>query len=204
MKPLRQFTLAIVFMALLLVQMPVFAVDYYQQQLKNEQMLKRQIEVQQRQRNLLKSLEGRRYRRQVGDKALNGITNMVSGPLELPKNVINLYNDPDGNIIFGTIGGVIKGSLDATARIMAGFGDLITAPLPTKRVVQPEYIWDDFDQSNTYGKVFRLVDNPKIETPILPAPQPTVVQTPIDDRTEQFSQETNRNLDTMFRKEMMK
>lgn len=197
MKPFRHFFSALVFMALLLAQTSAFALDYYQQQLQYQQQLKRQVELQ-------NHLNEQRYRRQVGDKALSGITNMVTGPLELPKNIINLYNEPDGNIIFGTIGGVIKGSLDATGRIMAGFGDLITAPLPTQKVVQPEYVWDDFDQANTYGKVFRLVDNPEIQVPAPVAPSPPTAQTPVDGQAAQYSQETNRNLDTMFRKEMMK
>jgi hypothetical protein len=67
----RQFTLAALFMVLLLAQMPVFAVDYYQQQLQNEQLLKRQLDLQ-------KKMEHDRYVRQVGDKALNGFTNVVT------------------------------------------------------------------------------------------------------------------------------
>jgi putative exosortase-associated protein (TIGR04073 family) len=201
-------------MTLLLAQTRAFAVDYYQQQLQNEQLLKRQLEVQQRQLELQKSLEHERYRRQVGDKALNGFTNMMTGWLEIPKNIINISNEAntpygpfrqsDGNIIYGVFGGLIKGSLDATGRIMTGFGDLITAPLPTKQVVHPKYVWDDFDQSNTYGQVFRLVDNPKIEPYVAPAPRPAVVQAPIDDQTGQYSRETNRKLDSLFRHEMMK
>ena len=42
----RQFTLAVLSMLLLFAQAPVFAQDYYQQQLQNEQLLKRQLELQ--------------------------------------------------------------------------------------------------------------------------------------------------------------
>ncbi len=208
----RQFTLAALFMVLLLAQMPVFAVDYYQQQLQNEQLLKRQLDLQ-------KKMEHDRYVRQVGDKALNGFTNVVTGPLEMPKSIINQINynysggnsysynntfDPDNNIVYGVIGGVISGALNATGRIMTGVTDLVTAPLPTKPIVQPRYVWDDFDKANSYGQVFRLVDNPKIEPYVAPAPRPVAAISPVDDQTEQYSQETNQNLDTLFRKEMMK
>jgi putative exosortase-associated protein (TIGR04073 family) len=197
MTSFRQFTLTTLFMVLLLAQLPVFAEDYYQQQLQNEQLLKRQLKLQ-------KKMEHDRYLRQVGQKALNGFTNMTTAPLEIPKNIINIANEPDSNVFYGVFGGIIRGSLDTAGRILNGANDLVTAPLPTKPVVDPYYVWDDFDKTNSYGQFYRLVDNPKIEPYIAPAPRPVAVLPPVEDRTEQYSQETNRNLDTMFQKEMMK
>jgi putative exosortase-associated protein (TIGR04073 family) len=197
MTSFRQFTLATLFMVLLLAQLPVFAEDYYQQQLQNEQLLKRQLKLQ-------KKMEHDRYLRQVGQKALNGFTNMTTAPLEIPKNIINIANEPDSNVFYGVFGGIIRGSLDTAGRILNGANDLVTAPLPTKPVVDPYYVWDDFDKTNSYGQFYRLVDNPRIEPYIAPAPRPVAVLPPVEDRTEQYSQETNRNLDTMFQKEMMK
>lgn len=212
MTPFRQITIVTLFLTLFLAQIPAFAVaDYYQQQLQNERLLERQQRQQQKQ------MENARYRSQVGDKALNGVTNIFTGPLELPKNIINQVNynydnsynynnnfDPDNNIVYGVIGGVISGALNATGRIMTGVTDLVTAPLPTKPIIQPRYVWDDFDKKNTYGQVFRLVDNPKIEPYVAPAPRPVAAISPVQDQTEQYSQQTNQNLDTMFRKEMQK
>jgi putative exosortase-associated protein (TIGR04073 family) len=180
-----------------LAQMPVFAEDYYQQQLQNEQLLKRQLELQ-------KKMEHERYRRQVGEKALNGFTNMTTAPLEIPKNIINIANEPDSNVFYGVFGGIIRGSLDTAGRILNGANDLVTAPLPTKPVVHPYYVWDDFDKTNSYGQFYRLVDNPKIEPYVAPAPRPVAVVAPVQDQTDQYYQDTNRNLDTMFRQEMMK
>jgi putative exosortase-associated protein (TIGR04073 family) len=193
----RQISLATLFMLLLLAQAPVFAVDYYQQQLQNEQLLKRQVALQ-------KKMERARYFRQVGDKALYGVTNIVSSPLEVPKNLINLYNDPDSNLMYSIVGGFLKGALDGAARIGNGFTDVVTAPIPTKPAVQPKYVWDDFDKTNTYGPILRLVDNPKIEPYVAPAPRPVAAVTPIDDQTEQYTEQTNQNLDTMFQQEMRK
>jgi putative exosortase-associated protein (TIGR04073 family) len=201
MTSIRSLSLISLSLALLMAQAPLFAADYYEQQQQNEQLLKRQVELQ-------KKMEHDRYVRQVGDKALLGATNLVSAPLEIPKNIVNVYNYPenfqDGNLIYGVVGGVIRGTFDAAGRIFTGAFDLVTAPLPTKPVIQPKYMWDDFDKTNSYGPIFRLVDNPKIEPYVAPAPQPVVQNEPIDDHVEEYSQQTNQNLDTMFKDKMMK
>lgn len=201
MTSIRQLSLVPLSMALFLAQLPAFAADYYEQQQQNEQLLKRQVELQ-------KKMEHDRYIRQVEDKAALGAANLVSSPLEIPKNIVNVYNYPenykDANLIYGVVGGVIKGTFDAAGRIFSGAFDLVTAPLPTKPVVQPKYIWDDFDKSNSYGQIFRLVDNPKIEPYVAPAPRPVVQNEPIDDHVEEYSQQTNQNLDTMFKDKMLK
>lgn len=212
---IKQLTLSALFAAMLMSAIPAYAVDdYYAQQLQYQKMLQRQNELREK-------MERDRYVRQVGDKALNGFTNMVSGPLEMPKSIINQvnynYNDtsgygnnrfnntdsnPDDNIVFGVIGGVISGAINATGRIMTGFTDLVTAPLPTKPIIQPRYVWDDFDKSNSYGKVFRLVDNPPIEPYVAPPPRPVVVQESVVE--PEYNQQTNQALDTYFQHEMRK
>lgn len=203
MTPTKIFLKTLLFLTLTLLLTPVFALDYYQQQVQNEQLLKRQLQKQQ---ELREEMESARYRRQVGEKALIGAANIVSSPLELPKNIINLTNEPDSNIFYGIFGGIIRGSIDIAGRVTNGLADVVTAPLPTKRVVEPRLVWDDFDRYDTYGPVFRLVDNPPIEPYVAPPPQPrpVAVSQPIDDQTNRYYQETNRNLDTMFQNEMRK
>ena len=90
----------------------------------------------------------------VGHKALNGFTNMTTAVLEIPKNIINTTNE--SNIFYGVVGGLSKGIINTLGRMTSGLTDFITAPIPTKQFVHPAYIWDDFDQDTTYGKVFRL------------------------------------------------
>jgi len=101
--------------------------------------------------------EPQSYGSQVGDKALNGFTNMTTAVLEIPKNIINTTND--SNIILGSVGGLAKGIVHTVGRMMTGLTDLVTAPLLTKPIVQPEYIWDDFDLDTTYGDNFRLKEH---------------------------------------------
>lgn len=94
------------------------------------------------------------YGDKVGDKALRGFVNLTTSTLEIPKNIINTTNQ--SNIAYGFVGGTAKGILNTVGRMMVGLTDLITAPLPTKRFVHPNYVWDDFDADTTYGEVLRL------------------------------------------------
>lgn len=94
------------------------------------------------------------YEKKVGDKALNGFTNLSTAVLEIPKNIINTTNDT--NIIFGLTGGLLKGVINAVGRSATGLTDLITFALPTKPISNPKYIWDDFDVDTNYDDTFRL------------------------------------------------
>lgn len=195
----------------LLVFTPVIWADYAQQQLQNEQLLKHEIERQ-------KNFRQQQYKRQVEKKAINGFANITTGFLEVPKNMINLINDDDNsniygpmgssgnsNIVYGIVGGGIKGIIDAVGRMTVGTFDLLTAPLPTKQVVYPKYVWDDFDKSNTYDKVFRLDESYKTAAPII---QPVAIVKPrlpvIEDADQYSREEANRRLDTIFENEMRK
>lgn len=90
----------------------------------------------------------------AGSKALNGFANITTSVLEIPKSIINESNQ--SNVIWGFFGGAIKGIIQTTGRIGVGLADLITFPLPTKPIVHPAYVWDDFDVDTSYGEVFRL------------------------------------------------
>lgn len=149
----------------------------------------------------------RSYGGKVGHKALNAFANLTTGVLEIPKNIINTTNK--SNIIYGAVGGLFKGMVHTAGRIGVGITDLITIPLPTKPIAQPAYIWDDFDVDTTYGPVFRLDESREtapavVQAPVVSAPVAVAPKTPAVDRSQQYQQETNRKLDTLFKKEMMK
>jgi len=99
------------------------------------------------------------YGRKVGAKALAGISNIGTGFLELPKNIINETND--SNIIFGLTLGTISGLFHATGRLGAGIADLVTSPIPTTPITTPNHVWKDFDVTTTYGDGLRFKDRPK-------------------------------------------
>ncbi len=97
------------------------------------------------------------YEDQMADKALNGITNIGTAVLEMPKNTINTVNDNE--LVLGLIGGAIKGTLHTAGRMAAGVLDLVTFWLPTEPILQPSNIWENFDEETTYGKSLRLQKN---------------------------------------------
>ena len=94
------------------------------------------------------------YGEKVGDKAMNGATNIATAFLEIPKNIINTTNE--SNVAYGIIGGTAKGIIHMSGRMIMGLADLITAPIPTKPVTEPAYVWDDFDEDTSYNDLFRL------------------------------------------------
>lgn len=94
------------------------------------------------------------YGSKIGQKALNGFANMTTAILEIPKNIINTTNQ--SNVALGTVGGLAKGILNTVGRIFTGLVDFTTFPLPTKPIVYPAYVWDDFDVDTTYGDVYRV------------------------------------------------
>ncbi len=150
------------------------------------------------------------YGEKVANKALNAFANMTTSPLELPKNIINTMNQ--SNFFYGVFGGFLKGLVNTLGRTGCGIADFITIPLPTKPIVYPVYIWDDFDADTGYGEVFRLdttkkTDQPVIKAPV-PRPVPTVVATPpkaqVVDRSSQYNQELNKNPDMLYNNKMQK
>jgi putative exosortase-associated protein (TIGR04073 family) len=151
------------------------------------------------------------YGRKIGKKALSGWTNLSLGWLEIPKNIINTTNQ--SNFFYGVFGGFLKGLVNTLGRMGVGIADLLTFPLPTKPIAYPLFIWDNFDVDTTYGEVFRLnktqkTGQPDAQAPVITQPVPTAAATPPKaagvDRSDQYNQDTNKKLDTIFKKEMQK
>jgi putative exosortase-associated protein (TIGR04073 family) len=199
MSKFRHFFVSLTYSGLLLSVTQVTLADYTQEQLQNERLLKHELALQKR-------FQQKQYQHQVEKKAISGITNIATGFLEVPKNMINLTNDEDSNIVYGVIGGGVKGVIDAVGRMTVGTFDLLTAPLITKPVVYPKNVWDDFDKSNVYDKIFRLDNSYKTA-------KPPIVQTvaivqprlPVIENANQYShEEANRRMDAIFENEMRK
>jgi putative exosortase-associated protein (TIGR04073 family) len=94
------------------------------------------------------------YASKIGYKALNGVANLATAVLEIPKSIINTTNE--SNIVYGVVGGVLKGVINTAGRVATGVTDIVTFPIPTKPIAQPAYIWGDFDVDTSYDDVFRL------------------------------------------------
>jgi len=159
--------------------------------------------------NTLQSQQPCSYGQKINEKALRMVSNFDSSLLEIPKNIINTTND--SNIIYGLTGGLAKGLINTIGRIGVSFADFISLPIPTKPVAYPLNVWDDFDKDTQYNDIFRLDNCPPsdevVATPDVPALQPNVVAVPprpLPDNVGGYNDHTNRKLDTLFKKQMMK
>lgn len=94
------------------------------------------------------------YGTQVGDKALNGITNLGTGWLEIPKSVVNTTRQT--NVLYGVIGGLGYGVFNTLGRMGTGLIDLVSAPFPTDPIVTPVRAWNNFDTKTSYGIQYHL------------------------------------------------
>jgi len=85
----------------------------------------------------------------VGRKLANGLANITTGVVEIPKNIIIVNNQ--SNFAYGFVGGTFKGLLNMAGRMGVGIIDLISAPIPTYPIVYPNYVWEDFYTDTVYG-----------------------------------------------------
>ena len=90
----------------------------------------------------------------VGRKLASGLGNLVTAPGEIPKNIIIVNNE--SNFAYGFVGGTLKGLLHMAGRMGVGVIDLLSAPIPTYPIVEPQYVWDDFYAETEYGPAFIL------------------------------------------------
>lgn len=88
------------------------------------------------------------YGSKFSDKATHGLANMVTGWVELPKNIIN--TSTEYTILGGVTLGVVRGAFEAATRTVVGVGELLTSPIPTGDYVTPGYVWERFSEDTRY------------------------------------------------------
>ena len=88
------------------------------------------------------------YVSQSGEKLLCGITNVFTGFVELPKNVILKSQQEDG--FYGVALGLGTGIAHSFFRTFVGLLDVVTFIIPTYPSVTPNYVWQDFSRETTY------------------------------------------------------
>ena len=86
---------------------------------------------------------------QSGEKLLNGVSNVATGFVEVPKNVI-LKSQQEG-IFYGATVGLVAGLMHSVGRTVLGVMDMVTFFIPTSSSVNPDYVWQDFSRETTYG-----------------------------------------------------
>ena len=91
------------------------------------------------------------YISQSGKKLLCGVTNVATGFVELPKNVmLKKQQEGEGNEFYGVAVGLVAGIMHSVGRTAIGFLDAVTFFIPTNPSVTPHYIWQDFSRETAY------------------------------------------------------
>ncbi len=88
------------------------------------------------------------YLDKVGGKLENGIANAVGGFVEIPRTVM-ITSRSDGPS-YGMTVGLLTGILHTLGRTVYGVVDMATFMIPTKPMIDPDYVWNDFDRMTTY------------------------------------------------------
>ncbi|MEY4210767.1 MAG: hypothetical protein RLZ92_1148 [Pseudomonadota bacterium] len=81
-------------------------------------------------------------------KASQGVVNIVTGFIEIPKNIVNISHDQ--NIFLGLSWGTLRGLIHAISRTVVGGAELISSPFATEELISPAYVWERFSEDSRY------------------------------------------------------
>ncbi len=95
------------------------------------------------------------YPARMGQKLGNGLANAVTGIGEIPKSIM-VTNHAHGPAYAASAGFMI-GLFNMLGRTLSGAGDIATFFIPTKPIVQPDFIWEKFNKETTYRKTWELL-----------------------------------------------
>lgn len=87
----------------------------------------------------------------AADKLGRGIANLITGWMEIPKNIVHTYNDT--NLPFAAFGGTIKGVVYGLGRMATGVFDMATFYVPTAPIVRPDVPWRQMETESRFGAV---------------------------------------------------
>ncbi len=90
------------------------------------------------------------YPVKIGEKLGTGVANVVTGVAEIPKTM--MVTGHQKGAAYGMTAGFFIGIVHTLGRTLSGALDIVTFLVPTTPVVNPPYIWDDFDKETTYTK----------------------------------------------------
>ena len=94
------------------------------------------------------------YPTKIGEKLGNGIVNVVTGVAEIPKTVM-ITNRSKGPAYAATAG-FMTGIVHMLGRTLFGAVDLVTFMIPTRPLVNPDYIWYNFNRETSYDLNWQL------------------------------------------------
>jgi putative exosortase-associated protein (TIGR04073 family) len=89
------------------------------------------------------------YPARIGGKLGIGLINATTGMVEVPKSI--MVETEQENIWMGMSVGFVKGMVNAIGRSFLGMLDVVSFPIPTKPLVSPPVVFQDFSTETTYG-----------------------------------------------------
>ena len=95
------------------------------------------------------------YPEKLGTKLGNGLSNAVTGIAEIPKTIMitNRTNGP----AYAATAGFMTGLVQMLGRTGCGVIDLVTFMIPTKPIVQPGFVWQNFNKETTYTSKWEII-----------------------------------------------
>ena len=90
------------------------------------------------------------YPAKIGGKFLIGMLNVATGIVEIPKTMMT--ESASEGIAMGASLGLLKGMTNVLGRSFLGMADVVSFPIPTKPLVTPPVVFQDFDKETTYGE----------------------------------------------------
>lgn len=94
------------------------------------------------------------YPSKIVAKLGNGIVNVATGIVEIPKTMIITSNRKGP--AYGLTAGFFTGLAHMTGRTLLGAADIATFVVPTKPVIQPKYVWKNFDRETRYFDYYNM------------------------------------------------
>lgn len=89
------------------------------------------------------------YFERAGLKLTSGFANVLTGWMELPKN-IGMWQRKTDDGITATSEGVLRGLVHTASRTASGVIDVVTFWLPTFPTPSPPFIWEDYSVESKY------------------------------------------------------
>lgn len=88
------------------------------------------------------------YPAKIGEKLGSGVSNVFTGVVEVPKTMM-IASRREG-VGYGVTAGLFTGIVHMVGRTLIGAVDAATFMIPSRPMINPHFIWDDFDKETSY------------------------------------------------------
>jgi putative exosortase-associated protein (TIGR04073 family) len=95
------------------------------------------------------------YPDRMGTKLGNGMANIITGIVEIPKAVIN--GNRKNGAAYAATAGFMTGMVHMMGRTLCGAADVVTFMIPTKPIINPDFVWQNFKQDTGYKGTWELL-----------------------------------------------